>query len=62
MDQRLMRLSAEKQANERSEREGVACHVYRSGETWYVRTEVEGEPEGAVLEYTAVPALAVPTS
>jgi hypothetical protein len=62
LDQRLMRLAAEKQAHERANREGVTCHVYQrigyptaQDVTWYVRTEQEGEPEGTTREYTAEP-------
>jgi hypothetical protein len=56
-----MRRDAERQARERSTREGVACFVYfhpngppcvgDPGPTWYVRTHAEGEPEGAELVY-----------
>jgi hypothetical protein len=55
VDQRQMRIAAEKQAQDRANREGEACFVYRNFRTWYVRTAAEGEPVGAVREFTAFP-------
>jgi hypothetical protein len=47
------------QAEDRARREGVPCFVWLQPNPglplWYVRTEAEGRPDGASLEYTAEP-------
>lgn len=47
----LMRKAALRQAQERAARDGVRCLVWSHEGTWYVRTDAEGEVEGAKLEW-----------
>lgn len=47
----LMRKAAMRQAQERAARDGVRCLVWSKDGTWYVRTDAEGEVEGARLEW-----------
>jgi len=54
-----VRNAAIRQAQDRADREGVPCFVYlqahRNLPVWYVRTLNEPRPDGATLEYHAVP-------
>lgn len=62
VDQRLMRIAAERQARGRAKREQIACHVYRrlgfpaaDEAVWYVRLSTDAAPEDSTLEFVAYP-------
>ena len=44
-----MYIEARKQAEDRSWRDKEPIYVYQAGPIWFVRSDAEGAPDGAVL-------------